>query len=164
MAGIPESAVVAASELRVVFSRLRRRLRDVTDVGELTPSQTSVLSRLAKGGPVSASDLAAAEQVRPQSMAATLGGIDRHGLIRREPDPYDGRRRLISLTDAGRAVIVGSRRAREEWIARALAEDFSEGERQTIIEALTLLDRLASRERGGAAAAAERESAEWGRG
>jgi DNA-binding MarR family transcriptional regulator len=141
----PASAIAAASELRTVFSRLRRRLRDVTDLGDLTPSQTSVLSRLAKGGPVSASDLAAAEHVRPQSMAATLAGIDRHGLIRRTPDPHDGRRRLIALTGVGREVIAGSRRAREEWISSALAEDFTEAERQTILAALALLDRLAQR-------------------
>jgi DNA-binding MarR family transcriptional regulator len=141
----PASAITAASELRAVFSRLRRRLRDVTDLGDLTPSQTSVLSRLAKGGPVSASDLAAAERVRPQSMAAILAGIDQHGLIRRTPDPHDGRRQLITLTDAGREVIAGSRRAREEWISRALTEDFTEAERQTIIAALALLDRLAAR-------------------
>lgn len=145
MTGVPASAITAASELRTVFSRLRRRLRDVTDLGDLTPSQTSVLSRLAKGGPVSASDLAAAERVRPQSMAAILAGIDQHGLIRRTPDPHDGRRQLITLTDAGREVIAGSRRAREEWISRALAEDFTESERQTILAALTLLDRLAQR-------------------
>lgn len=145
MAEIPASAIQAASELRVVFSRLRRRLRDVTDLGDLTPSQTSVLSRLYKGGPVSASDLATAERVRPQSMAATLAGIDRHGLIQRTADPHDGRRQLITLTDTGREVIAGSSRAREEWIARALAEDFTEAERQTIVEALTLLDRLAER-------------------
>lgn len=145
MTGIPASAITAASELRAVFSRLRRRLRDVTDLGDLTPSQTSVLSRLSKGGPVSASDLAAAERVRPQSMAAILAGIDQHGLIRRTPDPHDGRRQLITLTDAGREVVAGSRRAREEWISRALTEDFTEAERQTILAALALLDRLADR-------------------
>jgi DNA-binding MarR family transcriptional regulator len=143
--GVPASAIIAASELRTVFSRLRRKLRDVTDLGDLTPSQTSVLSRLSKGGPVSASDLAAAERVRPQSMAAILAGIDRHGLIRRTIDPRDGRRRLITLTDAGREVIAGSRRAREEWISHALTEDFTEAERQTIIAALALLERLADR-------------------
>jgi DNA-binding MarR family transcriptional regulator len=142
MAEIPPSAVRAASGIRVVFSRLRRRLREVAALGDLTPSQTAVLSRLDRGGPASMSDLAAGERVRPQSMAATLAAIDGYGLIKREPDPADGRRQLISLTDAGNEVILGSRRQREEWLARALADHYSEGERQTIIEALGLLDRL----------------------
>jgi DNA-binding MarR family transcriptional regulator len=145
MTEIPDSAVRAARELRVVFSRLRRRLREVAGFGDLTPSQTAVLSRLDKSGPASASDLAAAERVRPQSMAAILTAIEQHGLIGRTPDPADGRRQLISLTAEGDAMIAGSRRVREEWLALAFADDYTEAERTTILEALTLLDRLAER-------------------
>ncbi|MEU8813702.1 MarR family transcriptional regulator [Actinoplanes sp. NPDC048796] len=145
MTDIPESAAHAATEVRVVFSRLRRRLREVAKLDELTPSQTSVLSRLDKGGPASSSALAAAEQVRPQSMAATIAAIEQAGLVTRTPDPADGRKQLISLSDLGRERIGVSRQAREEWMARALTDDFTEDERQTIIAALALLDRLADR-------------------
>jgi DNA-binding MarR family transcriptional regulator len=75
-------------------------------------------------------------------MAATLSAIQEHGLIQRQPDPADGRRQLISLTEAGREAIAGSRREREEWLARTLTDHYCEDERQTIIEALRLLDRL----------------------
>ena len=73
------SASRAAHDIRVTFSRLRRRLRDVAELDGLTPSQTSVLSRLAKDGDATASTLAAAERVRPQSMAATLTAGDLAG-------------------------------------------------------------------------------------
>ena len=126
----------------MAVSRLRRRLREVAGFGDLTPTQTAVLSRLEKNGPASMSDLAAAERVRPQSMAATLAAIQEHGLIERTPDPEDGRRQVISLTEAGVEAIAGSRRAREEWLARAFAEDFTEEQRQTVLEALALLDKL----------------------
>jgi DNA-binding MarR family transcriptional regulator len=142
MTEVSGSAARVASELRVVFSRLRRRLKEIADTRDLTPSQTSVLSRLGKEGPASASDLAAAERVRPQSMAATLAGLDQHGLIRRDPDPDDGRRQLVSLTKAGRERADGDRQAREEWLARALQDRYTEAERRTIAEALGLLDRL----------------------
>ncbi|MFC4908145.1 MarR family winged helix-turn-helix transcriptional regulator [Actinomadura gamaensis] len=140
---VGETAVRAAREVRVVFSRLRRRLREIGGDHVLTPSQTSVLSRLSRGEAMTASELAAAEGVRPQSMAATLAALEGHGVVRRDADPHDGRRQLVSLTDRGHAFIAGSRQAREEWMARALQQDFTEAERRTLLEALALLDRLA---------------------
>jgi DNA-binding MarR family transcriptional regulator len=139
---ISESAVRAAREVRVVVGRLRRRFRETYDTEGLTPSQTSVLSRLDKEGPASASALAAAERVRPQSMAATLSVLEERGLIQRRPDPDDGRRQLVSVTEAGRAFLADKRRAGEEWLARSLQDRYTEDERTTVIEALALLDRL----------------------
>jgi DNA-binding MarR family transcriptional regulator len=142
-AAISESAVHAAREVRVVFSRVRRRLKETYDTEGLTPSQTSALSRLNKDGPASASDLAAAERVRPQSMASTLAVLEGRGLIQRRPDPGDGRRQLVSVSEAGDAYLTDKRRAGEEWLARSLQDRYTEEERRTIIEALALLDRLA---------------------
>jgi DNA-binding MarR family transcriptional regulator len=137
-----ESAVRAARDVQVVFSRLRRRLKEAYDTRELTPSQTSVLSRLSKEGPASASALAAAERIRPQSIATTLAALDERGMIRRSPDPADGRRQLVSLTEAGDTLIADGRRAGEEWLARALRERYTEDERQAVIAAMALLERL----------------------
>src|SRR6476660_7189527 len=98
------SSVRAARDLRVVLSRLRRRLVDVADTHELTPSQLSVLSRLGKEGPASASDLAAAEQNRPQSLAATLPILAGRAIIILRPDPGYRRRQLVSLSPTGTAL------------------------------------------------------------
>ena len=142
MAPVSESAVRAARDLRVMFSRLRRRLREVATADDLTPTQTAVLLRLAKDGPASASQLAGAERVRPQSMATTVAGLDRHGLIDRTPDPHDGRRRLIGLTPVGRRRAESDRKVREEWLVRAMQDRYTEHERQLINDALALLGRL----------------------
>jgi DNA-binding MarR family transcriptional regulator len=139
---VSDSAVKAARDLRVVFSRLRRRLKEVATGEDLTPSQTAVLIRLWKDGPASTSQLAGAERVRPQSMAATLTGLDRQSLIQRESDPNDGRRQLITLTTAGRRRAVSDRRVREEWLVRAMQDKYSERERGVILDALALLERV----------------------
>jgi DNA-binding MarR family transcriptional regulator len=140
--GVTESAALAARDLRVVFSRLRRRLKDVATGGDLTPSQTAALTRLWKEGASSASALAQAEQMRPQSMATILAALDHHGLIRRMPDPKDGRRQMVSLTPEGRRRAESDRRARTEWLARAMQDRYSERERRVILDALSLLERL----------------------
>ncbi|MGZ4584316.1 MAG: MarR family winged helix-turn-helix transcriptional regulator [Mycobacterium sp.] len=142
MDGIAESAAAAARDLRVMFSRLRRQLRDLATDGDLTPSQTAVLNRLWKEGASSASVLAGAERVRPQSMATIVAALEQRGLIERTPDPVDGRRQLISVTAAGRRRAESDRQVREEWLARALHERYSERERCVILDALTLLERL----------------------
>lgn len=141
-AGISDSAARSARDLRVVLSRLRRRIREVATDEDLTPSQESALTLVGKHGAATASALASAEGVRPQSMAATLAALDQHGLIRRSPDPEDGRRQLVTLTEAGRARIEDNRQVREEWLARAFEDRYTETERRTILDALTLLERL----------------------
>jgi len=140
--GISDSAARAARDVRVVFSRLRRRIREVAGDQDLTPSQVSALTLVRKSGVASASALASAEGVRPQSMAATLAALDQHGLIRRRPDPEDGRRQLVTLTEAGLERVEGTRQAREEWLARALQDRCSEDERRRVIEGLAVLERL----------------------
>lgn len=139
---VPETAVRAARDLRVLVPRLRRRLKEITADEDLTASQTSALARLSKEGASSASALAGAERVRPQSMAATLAGLQERGLVQRAPDPDDGRRQVITLTESGRDRAEGAQAAREEWLAHALQERYTEAERTTITEALSLLDRL----------------------
>jgi DNA-binding MarR family transcriptional regulator len=101
-----------------------------------------VLSRLGTDGSSSAGDLATAERVRPQSVSATLEVLAEHGLITRRPDPDDGRRMLVSLSAAGRALFVGRGVVGEDWLTRALREQFTQAERLTVIEAMVLLDRL----------------------
>ena len=144
IAGASESAVEAARDLVVVFSRLGRRLREVAGDEDLTPSQTSVLSRLSKGGASTASALASVEGVRPQSMAAILTALDQHSFIERHPDPADGRRQVITLTAAGRERAEGNRQARQEWLVRAIDERLTKGEQRSVITAMALVEKLTS--------------------
>lgn len=139
---VPESAIRAAYQVRTVVGRVRRRLRKSYDMEGLTPSQTSALSRLDRAGSASISELAAAEGVRHQSMAATLAVLAERGLTERRADPADGRRQLVSLSEAGCAFLHGKRRVGQEWLTRALHERYTESERQLVLEALALLDRL----------------------
>jgi DNA-binding MarR family transcriptional regulator len=129
-----------ASDLRVVLGQLMRRLRAEH---RFSLSHGAVLGRVDRQGPQSVSDLAAAERVRPQSMAQTVADLETGGLVSRQPDPSDGRRALVDLTPEGRAVLAADRRQREGWLAEAIDQEFSARERQILAEAVSLLRRLA---------------------
>jgi len=133
-----------ARELRIGVSRLRRKLREVARLDELTASQTAVLSRL-MDGPQGTSDLASKEGVRPQSMAATVAALEERGFVARRQDPDDGRRQLLALTQDAHDYVTDNRSLRESWLAAALDERYTAAERQTIAEALELLKRLTER-------------------
>jgi DNA-binding MarR family transcriptional regulator len=136
----PSSQVAnAASELRLVLGQLVRRLR-----AEYTfpVAQASVLSRLDREGAQTTSALAAAERVRPQSMAQTLAELEAANLIERRPDPADRRRIQIELTEQGRARVLEERGKREGWLAAAIAAELSPEEQRTLLDAVPLLQRL----------------------
>jgi len=136
----PSKQVVnGASELRLVLGQLVRRLRAEYS---FPVAQASVLSRLDREGAQTASALAAAEHVRPQSMAQTLAELETAGLIERGPDPRDGRRIQIELTAKGRERVLEGRGRREDWLAAAISAELNAEEQRTLLAAVPLLRRL----------------------
>lgn len=140
---IPEPAMRAAVETFVMFGRLRRRLQALPGESGLTSAQTSVLVRMGKVDSTSVGALAVAEQVTHQAMAKTVAALEGAGLIVREPDPVDRRRQLLTLTEAGRALSQGERHARQQWLARALAERGTPEEIEAVTAAMRLLGEVA---------------------
>jgi len=128
-----------ASELRIVIGHLVRRLR--AEYG-FSLSQAAVLGRLDREGTQSIGDLALAERVRPQSMTQTVSDLEADGLVARHPDPADGRRMLVELTQRGHERLAADRRQREGWLARTIAEDLNKEEQQVLEQAAGLLRRL----------------------
>jgi DNA-binding MarR family transcriptional regulator len=130
-----------ASELRVVLGQLVRRLRAEHRFGL---SQGAVLGRLDREGARSVSDLAAAERVRPQSMAQTVADLEHDGLVARRPDPDDRRRALVELTAEGRAALETERRHREGWLAEAIVA-LEPSEQAALAEAVALLRAISEK-------------------
>jgi DNA-binding MarR family transcriptional regulator len=106
-------------------------------------SQGAVLGRLDRQGTASIGELAAAERVRPQSMAQTVYDLEALGLIARRADPTDGRRVLVELTELGIETLAEDRRKREGWLAQAIVEDLAAEDQEVLRRAVELLRRLA---------------------
>jgi DNA-binding MarR family transcriptional regulator len=132
-----------ATALYVSIGLLRRRLRQVPVEGELTLPETAALARLDRGGPTTSAALARLERITPQSMGATLASLEARGLVARAADPGDGRRVILSLTEAGMEVLRAKRSARTEQLAQALSAEFTRSELERLLAAAPLIERLA---------------------
>ncbi|MEV7981081.1 MarR family transcriptional regulator [Streptomyces sp. NPDC086519] len=133
-----------ASVLLAGLSVLVRRVRQVPVDGGLTMPERTALSRLDRLGPTTSSALAREAQITAQAMGATLGALRSRGLVERHPDPDDGRRMVLSVTEAGLQALQDKRNARVDLIARALTSSaFTQAELELLAEAGPLLERLA---------------------
>ena len=122
---------------------LLRRLRAATASDELSWTESSVMSRLAKEGPSTTADLARAEGIKPQSMGTTIAALEERGIVERKPHPTDGRQVNIALTSKGAAVRKSAKEARWGWLAQAVAQ-LDEQERETLFAAGQIMERLAN--------------------
>jgi DNA-binding MarR family transcriptional regulator len=143
MARDPEIDAVAGA-VQAAVRLLVQRLRSTQTIeGEPTSSETSVLARLDRTGPTTATELARLERISPQSMGATVAALEERGLVGRSPDPDDGRRLILSLSVQGRALLQRRRSARSELLSAALESSFSRAEVRQLQAAAPLIERLA---------------------
>ena len=131
-----------AADIRHVSGRLKRRLREQSDLGDFTWPQLLVLSRLDRDGPATVTALAKAEAMRPQSMGAIVAALEEAGQVVGAADPNDGRQTILSLTPACRAWIKAGRAARQDWLFHTIRKTLSPDEQTQLANAIVLLKRL----------------------
>jgi DNA-binding MarR family transcriptional regulator len=131
-----------AAELHGLVGKLKRKLREQASAGDLTPSQSAVLRHLGHNGATTVTALAKMEGVRPQSMGATVAGLEALGLVKGSPDARDGRQTILSLTPACRDMIRTGRAARQDWLLRAIQSKLSAEEQAQLALSLRLLSRI----------------------
>lgn len=132
-----------AQRFRLNVDRLRRTLRRIETVEGLGRTHEAVLSLLFRQGSLSIADLARREQMRPQSMGSVVGDLVTRELVDKAPDPTDGRRDLIRLTEAGQRVLDTVNRVRDRDLALLMDTDLSAEERETLRAGVELMERVA---------------------
>jgi DNA-binding MarR family transcriptional regulator len=137
---VDDVAGAVMASVRLLVQRLRQSPAIPDDV---TSSESSALARLHRVGPTTAAELARLERISPQSMGATMIGLETRGLVHRASDPGDERRFIIALTEEGDEVVRRRRKARNDVLAHALANRFSEEELLQLRAATPLLERIA---------------------
>src|SRR5690349_14583 len=140
--------VAAAQELRVAIGRVARRLRQLYAAERERAAsfiELGVLVRLQREGPTSPGTLAAGEGVTSQAIAGVVRELERRALVERTGGQTDRRRVAVAITDAGRELLMSREHAVVDAMIKALANEYTPGERRQIESAIPLLNRLAER-------------------
>ncbi|WP_329474443.1 MarR family transcriptional regulator [Kribbella sp. NBC_01484] len=104
-------------------------------------STLSVLHTLSRKGPLRLTDLLATEQLKQPALTSLVAKLVQDGLLRRRPDPGDGRAMLLSLTRSGRQ-IVRSRHANRVAKLTRLVDQLTPEERAVLAGSVHVLTRL----------------------
>lgn len=106
----------------------------------MTIAQFTVLNHFERLGlsEKSPADLASAFQITRPTMTSTLARMEKAGLIAINPDPADGRAKLVSVTKAGRAM----RETCLQRLAGPLAEAQAVLSEKTLAQLLPLLKEV----------------------
>ncbi len=129
-------------DLRILFQRIARRIRNNRAEGDLGDSQISVLFNLEVHGPSTPSQLAAHDRITPPSMNRTLNWLEEAAYITRTRSVDDARKVVVELTPTAVALLAETRRLRTAWFSQRLAT-LSTEERAALDRALPTLRKLA---------------------
>jgi DNA-binding MarR family transcriptional regulator len=129
-----------ASQLRLAIMRLGRRLRQQA-VGDITASQLSALATVERRGPLSLGELAEIERIAPPSTTRIAVHLEARGLVVRSLDTADRRVARLAISETGQGLLNQTRTRRDAYLARRL-QAFTADEREILIRALPLLERL----------------------
>ena len=107
-----------ASSFGKLFLRMHRLLdRRMAECGA-SFARTKFLLYLEKEGPSRATDIADLLGLAPRTVTEGLDGLERDGLVRRDPDPNDRRAKRVSLTPEGRKAIAATEPLRVRLVER----------------------------------------------
>lgn len=133
-----------AAQLQSFAIRVAREARQGEASGSVGSSRLSALAALARTGPLSLAELAAADRVRAPTMSRLVEGLVRDGLVTRETVPTNRRMVRIAITPEGTALLQRERKRRVQSLANRL-ERLGESELRALQRGVELLDRLAAR-------------------
>ncbi|HEX3788696.1 MAG TPA: MarR family transcriptional regulator [Pseudonocardiaceae bacterium] len=141
----PADPLTAASSVRRALLRLSRRLQVERPARTVSLNQMSLMGHLIRRGPMTVGELAALDRAQPQSLTRPLAALEEDELITRGPDPEDGRRVVVRITQEGLRLVAEDMRQRDAWLALAMSR-LSETERQVLTLAAGLMDQISQDE------------------
>jgi DNA-binding MarR family transcriptional regulator len=140
---VTDRDIEVAAALRTVIHRLVKLLRRETHgEGQLSLTERSVLGTLYQNAGLPPSNLAQLEKVSSQSMSQIINHLYELSLIDKTPSGEDKRKVLLSLTPEGRVYVEDNRQRKQEWLANALQQKVSAGDKDVLMEAMKILTKI----------------------
>jgi DNA-binding MarR family transcriptional regulator len=129
------------ARLRIALGRTTRLLDRSIASGGLTRTQLSVLGTVTRRGPIGIGELAEIEGLNPTMLSRVVAKLDDAGLIRRQPDPDDGRAARVQVTVAGQAMHTRLQQERTD-VLTAMLRALPPGRSAQLLAALPALEAL----------------------
>ncbi|MFG1906563.1 MarR family winged helix-turn-helix transcriptional regulator [Kribbella sp. NPDC048928] len=130
-----------ALQLLVSMHRIVRHLRRNRTTAQLHPTQFLALMLIADEQPIRIGEIAARVPCSQPTATTTVAALEEAGLVRREPDPVDGRATAVVLTEAGVATVEASGRSAADELAKLL-DRLDEADRALVLQAGAVLTRV----------------------
>ncbi len=106
----------SAEALREYYLRAHRLVDRLMAKQGTSLARTKLLMLVVRDGPVRSTDIASQLGQAPRTVTEAIDGLERDGLVRRDPDPDDRRAKRISVTPAGKAAIAASQPIRNRFL------------------------------------------------
>ncbi len=109
----------------------RANARTIAELG-VSSTQLAAVYLVAKNPGCSMTDVATVLDLNKSAMSGTVQRLERAGILRREPNPRDGRGSRLSLTEKGEAI-----RTRSLQVVRRITAELTEGFDADEVETIT---------------------------
>jgi DNA-binding MarR family transcriptional regulator len=119
-ASAEEALTAEEAVLRFVMA-MGRRFRARVDGDAVDPSQAAILYSLWCRGAMRLGDLAESMRLDASTVSRHVQQLGDRGLIRRDPDPADGRASIVDVTDDGRDALRLTFDQRREFVTEAMS-------------------------------------------
>lgn len=129
---------------RIFFACHTRHVRDPKTGDDISARQASILDHLDEVDLMSMTELAGHMGVTVATMSLSIDRLERKQYVKRQPDPKDGRRVLLRLTDAGVRVREANSVLDPVRVEQVLAH-LSPADRVRALAGLELLARASNR-------------------
>ncbi|WP_371406605.1 MarR family transcriptional regulator [Kribbella sp. NBC_00662] len=135
---------MAAAEtllLLVSMHRIVRHLRRSRTTTVMHPTQFLALMLIADEQPIRIGEIASRVPCSQPTATTTVAALEQAGLVRREPDPVDGRATAVVLTEAGAATVEASGQQAADELSHLLNR-LDDTDRALVLKAGEALSRI----------------------